>query len=140
MSVTGPTCGGMSTRMPSAGSRPVRTSQKLRLVCTPSPSGFGHMIVAGSVLSGGSGGGLEQHDVPACVAAVRVWAPIGAAVAVASSASAVTRMRRARQSLTHASPGGGTIELVVSPRTLMQFEEFHPRALRCRETRRASRS
>ena len=43
--------------MPSAGSRPVSTSQKLRLVCTPSPSGFGHMIIAGSVLCGGSGGG-----------------------------------------------------------------------------------
>ena len=58
MIVAGPTCGGISTRMPSIGSRPVSTSQKLRLVCTPSPSGFGHVIIAGSVLSGGRGAGF----------------------------------------------------------------------------------
>jgi hypothetical protein len=41
--------------MPSIGSRPVSTSQNISFVRTPSPSGFGHMIVAGSVFSGGSG-------------------------------------------------------------------------------------
>ena len=57
MIVAGPTCGGMSTRMPSIGSRPVSTSQNISFVLTPSPSGLGHIIIAGSVWSGGGGGG-----------------------------------------------------------------------------------
>src|SRR5687767_4156247 len=53
VSVTSPVCGGSLMTMPAAGSRPVNTSQKDRLVVTPSPRSDGHSMTAGSVFMAG---------------------------------------------------------------------------------------
>src|SRR6476646_7979071 len=60
--------------MPRFGSRSICTSQKLRIVLTPAPSGCGHIIIAGSLFlaagfAGAAGDGVRRVVVP------RDWAP-----------------------------------------------------------------
>ena len=59
VSVAVPTCGGIVTTTPCAGSRPARTKQKLALVLTPVPSSSEHLISAGSVFGAGGGAGFD---------------------------------------------------------------------------------
>ena len=54
--------------MPSAGSRPVMTSQNGCFVATPTPSGVGHFISGASVF-GATGGGVAGLRGGLCVCA-----------------------------------------------------------------------
>src|SRR5436190_545941 len=54
-------------RMPPAGSRPVITSQKDWPLLTPTPSGAGHVMSAGTLMgAAGSGGGTLRAGLRVC--------------------------------------------------------------------------
>src|SRR5439155_6239076 len=67
-SVSGPRCGGNFTMMPRDGSRPVRTSQKLSFVRTPTPSGDGHVKSADATVGFTTTGTRRFTGVGACFA------------------------------------------------------------------------
>src|SRR6266550_2354496 len=143
VSVASPTWSGTATMMPSAGSRPVNTSQKVSLVCTPWPSGFGHVIVAGSVCMAGSGGGATGRRAGARVCALGccalAWAVLDSARAMAALDSARARAAdnsaitiaagMLRMSVAHAREAGRRLAgQRRQAADLQQLQELHPRA------------
>ncbi len=77
--------------MPSAGVRPMGTSQKTRLVPTPLPSGDGQSTSAGAIFFAGGGAGLRV--------VVRVCAPAWAGARHAISSRRTRRRRRIARSI-----------------------------------------
>lgn len=69
--------------MPSAGVRPLRTSQKLSFEVTPTPSGVGQLI-SGAIVIGGPGGGAA--DVGRRTGGFPVGVCAGSVVAAARTA------------------------------------------------------
>jgi len=63
------TCGGIVTRTPPAGSFPASTKQYDAPVLTPTPSGSGQLICAGSIFGGAGGAGFRVDVRDRCAEA-----------------------------------------------------------------------
>src|SRR5688572_26545920 len=107
----------MVTMMPPATSRPVRTSQKERPVCTPSPSTDGHCTMAGSVLvAGAAGAGAAPRPR-------RAWPAAGMVERISSR-----RIDSARMSVVDAGDAGALGQVRRDDAAVAdQLEELHAR-------------